>query len=99
MRPLSLIALGLSALSTPAICAEVNVYSLRQPSLVQPLFDAFTAETGIVVNVAYVDKGMVERLVSEGDRSPADLVMTVDIARLSQVVDAGVTQPVESKVL
>jgi iron(III) transport system substrate-binding protein len=51
------------------------------------------------VNVAFVEKGMVERLVSEGDRSPADLVMTVDISRLSQVVDAGVTQPVDSEVL
>ncbi|MCB2140457.1 MAG: Fe(3+) ABC transporter substrate-binding protein, partial [Rhodobacteraceae bacterium] len=78
---------------------EVNVYSHRQPELVQPLFDAFTKETGIAVNVAFVDKGMVERLVSEGSRSPADLVMTVDIARLAEIVDAGVTQPVESDVL
>jgi iron(III) transport system substrate-binding protein len=74
--------------------ADVNVYSHRQPELVQPLFDAFTAKTGIDVNVAFVDKGMVERLVAEGSRSPADLVMTVDIARLAQVVDAGVTQPI-----
>ena len=42
---------------------------------------------------------MVERLVAEGDRSPADLVLTVDIARLTQVVDAGVTQAVQSDVL
>jgi len=83
----------------PAIAEEVNVYSHRQPELVQPLFDAFTAETGITVNVAFVDKGMVERLVAEGSRSPADLVMTVDIARLAQVVDAGVTQPVASPAL
>jgi len=61
--------------------------------------DAFTAETGITVNVAFVDKGMAGRLVAEGDRSPADLVMTVDIARLQQVVDAGVIQPVQSEVL
>ena len=51
------------------------------------------------VNVAFVDKGMVERLVAEGDRSPADLVLTVDIARLTQVVEAGVTQAVQSDVL
>jgi iron(III) transport system substrate-binding protein len=51
------------------------------------------------VNIAFVDKGMVERLVAEGDRSPADLVLTVDIARLTEVVNAGVTQPVESAVL
>ena len=42
---------------------------------------------------------MAERLQAEGDRSPADLVLTVDIARLKQVVDAGVIQPVQSDVL
>lgn len=94
-----LFALSLIALAGPALAEEVNVYSLRQPELVQPLFDKFTEETGIAVNVAFVEKGMVERLVSEGDRSPADLVMTVDIAKLSQVVEAGVTQPVTSDVL
>jgi iron(III) transport system substrate-binding protein len=77
----------------------VNVYSHRQPELIQPLVDAFTAETGISVNVSFVDKGMAEKLVAEGDRSPADLVLTVDIARLKQIVDAGVTQAVQSDVL
>ncbi|MBD3787200.1 MAG: Fe(3+) ABC transporter substrate-binding protein [Sphingomonadales bacterium] len=92
-------ALCLSAAALPALAEEVNVYSHRQPELVQPLFDAFTKATGIAVNVAFVDKGMVERLVAEGDRSPADLVMTVDIARLTQVVEAGVTQSVEDPAL
>lgn len=100
MNPrLSLLALLAACVAAPALAEEVNVYSLRQPELVQPLFDRFTEETGIAVNVAFVEKGMVERLVSEGDRSPADLVMTVDIARLAQVVEAGVTQPVDSAVL
>jgi iron(III) transport system substrate-binding protein len=83
----------------PVLADEVNVYSHRQPDLVQPLFDAFTAETGITVNVAHIEKGLVERLQAEGDRSPADILMTVDIARLAQIVDAGVVQPVESEVL
>ncbi|MGB7268049.1 MAG: Fe(3+) ABC transporter substrate-binding protein [Albidovulum sp.] len=97
----TLIAAFAAAATTaaPALADEVNVYSHRQPELIQPLLDAFTAETGIAVNVAYVDKGMVERLVSEGDRSPADLVLTVDIARLAQVVEADVTQPVTLDVL
>jgi iron(III) transport system substrate-binding protein len=94
----SLIALMCSA-AFPALADEVNIYSHRQPELIQPLLDAFTAETGITTNVAFVDKGMAERLVAEGDRSPADLVLTIDIARLQQVVDAGVTQPVTSPVL
>ena len=96
---LALLATAATALAAPVLADEVNVYSHRQPELVQPLFDAFTAETGIPVNVAFVDKGMVERLTAEGDRSPADLVMTVDIARLSEVVNAGVTQSVESDTL
>lgn len=87
-------------LAAPALAAEeVNIYSYRQPELIKPLTDAFTAETGIKVNVAYLSKGMVERLQSEGKRSPADLVFTVDISRLSSVVNAGLTQPVRSDTL
>jgi iron(III) transport system substrate-binding protein len=86
------------AIALPAM-ADVNVYTTRQPSLIQPVIDAFTAETGIAVNLAFIEEGLVERLVAEGDRSPADLVMTVDIANLQQIVDAGVVQPVESAVL
>ena len=96
---LSLLALALASSALPALAQEINVYSHRQPELIQPLVDAFTAETGITVNVAFVDKGMAERLVAEGARSPADLVLTVDIARLTQIVEAGVTQAVQSDVL
>jgi iron(III) transport system substrate-binding protein len=93
------LALALCSVALPAFADEINIYSHRQPELIQPLADAFTKDTGIDVNIAFVDKGMSERLVAEGDRSPADLVLTVDIARLMQVVDAGVTQAVESEVL
>jgi iron(III) transport system substrate-binding protein len=96
---LRLSTLALLACSVPALAQEINVYSHRQPELIQPLVDAFTAETGIAVNVAFVDKGMAERLQAEGDRSPADLVLTVDIARLLQVAEANVLQPVQSDVL
>jgi len=99
MKRFSFMALAFATSALPALAEEINVYSHRQPELIQPLVDAFTAETGITVNVAFVDKGMAERLVAEGDRSPADLVLTVDIARLTQIVDAGVTQPVQSDVL
>ena len=84
---------------TMANAAEVNVYSYRQPELVKPLFDAFTESTGINVNVAFLNKGLVEKLIAEGKRSPADVVLTVDIARLAAVVAAGVTQPVESEII
>jgi iron(III) transport system substrate-binding protein len=88
-----------STLAAPAFADEVNIYSYRQPELIKPLTDAFTAQTGVKVNVAFLAKGMIERLAAEGDRSPADLVFTVDIARLSAVVEGGFTAPVESDVL
>lgn len=93
-------ALTLTALAAPALAeGEVNLYSYRQPELLAPLTDAFTEATGITVNVAHLDDGMVERLQAEGSRSPADLVFTVDISRLFAVVDAGLTQSVESETL
>ena len=99
LRTLTLSGL-IAAAALPALAAEeVNVYSYRQPELIQPLMDAFTEETGIAVNVAFLNKGLVERLSAEGDRSPADLVFTVDISRLAAVVNAGLTQPVESATL
>lgn len=92
------VSLCLAALTAaaPASAAEVNVYSYRQPELIAPLTEAFTAKTGITVNTVFLNKGMVERLKAEGKRSPADVVLTVDISRLGAIVDAGLTQPVVS---
>ncbi len=87
-----------STLATPAV-ADVNIYTTRQPDLIQPVMDAFTAKTGVAVNLAFVKDGLVERLKAEGARSPADLVMTVDIANLQKIADADVIQPVENDVL
>ena len=93
-------ALAAAAMAIPQAGAqEVNVYSYRQPFLVEPLFDAFTAETGIPVNVVFADKGVVERIQREGPNSPADLILTVDISRLDEAYEAGVTQPVATDVL
>ena len=78
---------------------SVNVYSYRQPFLIKPIFDVFTRETGIDVNMVYAQSGLVERLENEGPNSPADLIFTVDIGRLDGAVQAEVTQPVESEVL
>jgi iron(III) transport system substrate-binding protein len=89
-----------SALVLPASAgSEVNVYSYRKPELIQPMFDQFTAQSGVNVNVVYAKKGMLEKLKHEGVNSPADLVFTVDIGRLSDIKDAGLTQPVDSAVL
>jgi iron(III) transport system substrate-binding protein len=78
---------------------EVNVYSYRQPFLVQPMFDKFTEQTGIKVNVVFAKKGLAERLKREGRNSPADLIFTVDIGRLMEVTNKGLVQTVKSEVL
>ncbi|MCZ4090245.1 Iron uptake protein A1 [Ensifer psoraleae] len=78
---------------------EVNIYSYRQPDLIQPLLDAFTKETGITTNVLFLDKGLVERIQAEGANSPADVILTVDISRLTEAKDAGVTQPVTNETI
>jgi len=78
---------------------EVNVYSYRQPFLIQPLFQAFTRETGIKVNVVFAKKGLLERLKREGANSPADVIFTVDIGRLSDAVDMDLVQPLDNATL
>ena len=55
---------------------EVNIYSHRQPFLIEPFLTAFTEETGIATNVLYSKKGLAQRLKSEGRNSPADVVLT-----------------------
>lgn len=74
----------------------VNLYTTREPGLIQPLMDAFTKSTGIKVNSIFVKDGLAERVAAEGTRSPADLLMTVDIGSLIDLVDKGLTQPVQS---
>jgi len=100
-RILKLFTFFISALPVAgaAMAAEVNVYSYRQPALMQPLFDKFTAVSGITVNTLFAAKGLAERIKAEGVNSPADVLLTVDIARLVELDEAGVTQPVASPVL
>ncbi|HML91021.1 Fe(3+) ABC transporter substrate-binding protein [Methyloceanibacter sp.] len=86
---------GSHALAADA--GEVNIYSYRQPYLIDPLLKEFSDETGIKTNVIFASKGLIERIQAEGRNSPADLVLTVDIGNLSQAVAAGITQPVESE--
>jgi len=78
---------------------EVNLYSARQPFLINPLLEAFTSATGIKVNVVYLKKGMLERLKSEGMNSPADMILTADIGNLQKHVEANLLQETSSPVL
>lgn len=90
----------LSALAAGAVQAqEVNLYTSREPGLVEPLLTAFTESTGIKVNTVFLKDGVAERVASEGESSPADLLMAVDVGNLADLVDKGLTQPVESEAL
>lgn len=79
--------------------AELNLYTTREPGLIQPLLDAFTASTGVMVNTIFLQDGISERVSAEGDRSPADVLMTVDAGVLVDLVEQGLTQSIESAVL
>ena len=107
MRPASARAFALALLSSlfaasiaqAAEPGEVNVYSYRQPYLINPLFKAFTEETGTKVNVIFAEKGLIERIAAEGRNSPADVLLTVDVGNLTQATDAGIAQPIHSATL
>lgn len=99
-KVLSLSALALVSISSPTFAAdEVNVYSYRQPFLVEPMFNEFTKETGIKVNVKFAKKGLAEKLQQEGEYSPADVILTTDISRLAELVEKDVVQPVQNDVI
>lgn len=95
--PALLLAIGVSGMAT---ADEVVVYSARKDHLVKPLFDAFTAETGVRVRFITDKEGpLLERLKAEGPATPADMLITVDAGNLWQAVEAGVLAELSSPVL
>jgi len=97
----ALVALAgiVAGLGTARAEGEVNIYSYREPGLIDPLLAAFTKETGIETNVVFAKNGLIERLAAEGRNSPADLLLTNESGLLLQAVAAGVTQPLRDEVL
>lgn len=91
--------LGISAFGGLGHTAELNIYSHRQPFLIQPFLDAYTKKTGTKINIVYASKGLAQRLKAEGTRSPADVILTVDIARLFVYADKNLLATVNSEVL
>jgi iron(III) transport system substrate-binding protein len=100
IRDISVALLGAVSVVTaaPALAqsGEVNVYTYRETKLIQPLFDAFTKDTGIKVNVISASSGLEQRIKTEGANSPADVLLTVDIGRMDDAVKADVSQPIKS---
>ena len=79
---------------------QVNVYSSRHYNTDEELYDGFTRQTGIKVNlIEGKDDELIERIKSEGANSPADILITVDAGRLWRAEQAGIFAPVESSIL
>ncbi len=90
---------GLAATGV-ASAAEVNVYSSRHYDTDQQLYNDFTAETGITINLIEGNaEELIERIKAEGANSPADVLITVDAGRLFRADQEGLFQPVNSSVL
>jgi iron(III) transport system substrate-binding protein len=85
--------------STAHAAAEVNLYTTREPGLIQPLLAAFTETSGIKVNTVFIKDGLAERVAAEGRRSPADVLMTVDFGNLIDLVERELVQAVDSDAL
>lgn len=93
-------ALAGSAFASGATADEINLYSARHYDSDERLYDAFTEQTGIEVNVLEGDSDqLIERIQREGVASPADVMMTVDAGRLWRAEQEGIFQSIESDVL
>jgi iron(III) transport system substrate-binding protein len=88
--------LGLAVFPFSASAQQVNVYTTREPTLLNPVLEAFTKDTGIKVNSVFLKDGLEERVKAEGAASPADVMIMVDAARLISAATAGITQPIVS---
>lgn len=89
---------GVSALGQTD--AELNLYSSRHYNTDQALYDEFTEQTGIQVNLIEGNADeLIERIKSEGDNSPADVLCTVDAGRLWRADQEGIFTPTSSEIL
>lgn len=94
------LTLSIAAIATPVLAdGVVNIYSYREPKLIDPLLQAFTAKTGIKTNVVFATNGLIERMTAEGKNSSADVLLTNESGLLIQAVAAGVTAPLKSDII
>ena len=91
-RSIPLAVIGALTASPALAQGEVNIYTYREAKLVAPLFEAFTKDTGIKVNVISASSGLEQRIKTEGANSPADVLLTVDISRLEDAAQNGITR-------
>jgi len=70
---------------------ELTIYTSRQPQLLEPIIETFYQETGIKVNLLSGNaQELMERIIIEGDKSKADIFMTVDAGVLWQATERGI---------
>lgn len=93
------VAALLGAITPGTAQGVVNVYTNREPGLYSATLDEFTKATGIKVNALFSEQGLAERIKAEGENSPADVLITVDIGRLQEAVDLGIAEPTRSEIL
>lgn len=94
------VLLGLISITPAQAAEEVVVYSARIEKLIQPLFDAYTQETGVKITAVTGKEGpLLERLKAEGAKTPADILLTVDAGNLWQAGQLGLLAKVDSKTL
>jgi iron(III) transport system substrate-binding protein len=79
---------------------EVVVYSSRIDELIKPVFDAYTAKTGVKVKfITDKEAPLMQRIKAEGQNATADLLLTVDAGNLWQAEQMGILQPITSTVI
>jgi iron(III) transport system substrate-binding protein len=88
----ALAATWLGAPMAPSHAEEITLYSSREANLVEPVIAAFTQASGIKVKLVFIEDNLVERLKSEGDASPADVLMTIGLDKLTELPKLGLTQ-------
>lgn len=83
-----------------AAAADVNIYSYRKEALIKPQLEAFKKATGVSYNLITGSAGgLLQRLKNEGRNSPADVLFTTDVGRLTRAKKMGLLRPVRSKIL
>ena len=99
-KPL-LAALALTLFGGTAQAAdEVVVYSSRIDELIKPVFDAYTAKTGVKIKfITDKEAPLMQRIKAEGDNGVADLLLTVDAGNLWQAEQMGILQPIKSDII
>jgi iron(III) transport system substrate-binding protein len=99
-RILAAAVAALAVLPAAAQQKVLNLYTSRHYQTDEALYDNFTKKTGIKVNrIEAGEDPLIERMKQEGAKSPADVLVTVDAGRLWRAEQAGLLQPVKSKIL